>query len=427
MEEKKGNVNIKINKWGLYIYFVLYLVIVQSGSVQLSIINEDGQSKSFAILLLLSLLPFLLMEFNRFKNEYTKIAMVLMFFLVCTVVKYPSSVSSFIMKSLWFLGFVGFSAYWRKRKFNIDDYFCTLVFFLSCIALVLFILVSILGSTIVSFSQFDIAETVYYSWHNLFSYTPFYYVDFLGMKIYRLHGMFWEPGVYQIYLNLAIYYYLFEKKQQHNTLKLIVLFLNLAFSMSTTGMCIGIMLLTVYIINLRMFKRSRQIMILLGGIVASIGCAYFLGQKMVASLQFGWHGSMAARIDDQFVALRLFFQNFIIGAGYDNGQLFLDAQGWGRGCTSGLLSWAYMMGIFGLSAVFYPFIKNIKNSSDKVVRRKRIILFAMFIVCNLSEPLYWAPLNWFWVASEYVKLFYERRHLNEPKRKENSVYWSEIF
>lgn len=427
MIDKVSNLKITFNPWIFYIYIVLYLVIVQSGSVQLSIINEDGQSKMFAISLLLSLIPFLLMEMKRFKNEYTKIALVLMFFLACTLVKYPSSASSLIMKSLWFLGFVGVSAYWRKRKVNIVECFCTLVFFLACIALVFFFLVSIVGSTIISFTQFDIAETIYYSWHNLFSYTPFYYVDFLGMKIYRLHGMFWEPGVYQLYLNIAIYYYLFEKKGHRNILRIIILYINLVFSMSTTGLCIGIILLTIYIINLGMFKRSRQIMILVGGIAASIGCAYFLGQKMIVSLQFGWHGSMAARIDDQFVALKLFFENFFIGAGYGNGQLFLDAQGWGRGCTSGLLSWAYMTGIFGVVAIFYPFIKNIKHSSDKVVRRKRILLFSMFIVFNLSEPLYWAPLNWFWVASEYVKLIYERRHLNEPKWKENPVYWSEIF
>ena len=427
MVDKVDNLKIKFNPWIIYIYVVLYLVSVQSGSVQLSIINEYGQSKMFAIILLLSLIPFPLIEMRRFKNEYTKIALALMFFIACTLVKYPGSASSLIMKSLCFLGFVGFSAYWRKRKVNIVECFCTLVFFLACIALVLFFLVSIVGSTIISFTQFDIAETIYYNWHNLFSYTPFYHVDFMGMKIYRLHGMFWEPGVYQIYLNIAIYHFLFEKKERHNTLQLIILYLNLAFSMSTTGLCIGIILLTVYVINLRMFKRSRQIMILVGGIVASIGCAYFLGQKMLASIQFGWHGSMAARIDDQFVALRLFFQNFLIGAGYDNGQLFLDTQGWGRGCTSGLLSWAYMMGIFGLVAVIYPFIKNIKHSPEKVVRRKRIVLFSMFIVFNLSEPLYWAPVNWFWVASEYVKLFYERRHLNEPKWKQNPVYWSEIF
>lgn len=411
----------------IYIYIVLYLVIVQSGSVQLSIINTGGESKVFAIILLLSLFPFALMELKRFKKEYIRIAIFLLFFLACDLIRYPHSIVSLIMKSLWFFGFVGFSAYWRKRKIKLSDHFCKLVFILSCIALVLFFEVSILKSSIIHFSRFEIADTIYYNWNNLFSYTPFYYTDLFGMKVYRLHGMFWEPGVFQIYLNLAIYHYMFEKKAKDNLGKIIILYLNLICSMSTTGLCIGIMLLTVHIVNLRAFRKSRQIMIVFGGIVACIGCTYFLGIKMLASIEHGWHGSMAARIDDQFVALRLFFQNFLIGAGYDNGQVFLDAQGWGRGCTSGLLSWAYMMGIVGLVVVIYPFIKNIKNSRDKVTHRKRIILFAIFIIFNLSEPLYWAPLNWFWVASEYVKYFYERRRLNEYKWKEDSLYWSEIF
>ena len=91
------------------------------------------------------------------------------------------------------------------------------------------------------------------------------------------------------------------------------------------------------------------------------------------------------------------------------------------------MSLAYMMGIFGMISVVYLFIKNIKSSDTKDLKRKRVILFMIFLICNLSEPLYWAPLNWFWVASEYVKLYYERRGLNEPKREENTLYSSEIF
>lgn len=427
MENNSKHLKTSFNKWLIYIYIILYFIIIQSGSVQLSIINENGQSKNYAICLLVLLLPFCIIELKKFKQEYIRIVTVLIFFMMIDIIKYPDSLVSLVMKSLWFLGFIGFAAYWRKRKINIIHHFSMIVTILAIISLILWFAVSILGSSRITFTNYEIADTVYYSWHNLFSYTPFYYTDFMGMNIYRLQGLFWEPGVYQLYLNLAIYHYFFEEKPHENIIKLVILYLNLILTMSTTGLCIGIMLLTIYIINLKLLKKSRQLMILIGGVLACAGCAYFLGQKMLASMQLGWHGSMAARIDDQIVALKLFSQNFLLGAGYDNGQMFLDAQGWGRGCTSGLLSWAYMMGIFGLIAVLYPFIKNIVNAIDETTKRKRMILFMIFVICNLSEPLFWAPLNWYWVASEYVKLFYERRKLNESKWEENSLYWSEIF
>ena len=423
----KKSLNIKINPKILIIYIILYLLIIQSGSVQLSIINDNNQSKLYALLLMSLLIPFALKEVIAFKKEYINIIIVQSLFLLINLIKYPSSITSLLMKFLWFLGFFGFTVYCKKRGIAIIKCFSLMIFLLSCISLLLWFFVCFVDNTIIQFTSYDIAETVYYNWHNLFSYTPFYYTNVMGLNIYRLHGLFWEPGVYQIYLNLAIYHYLFEEKLHSNSFKLVILYLNLLFTMSTTGLCIGVFLLTLYLIELKSFKRIKKIAIIIGGFFVLMIFTYLLGKKMAASIQYGWHGSMAARLDDQIVATKLFFKNFLFGAGYDNGQVFLEAQGWGRGCTSGLMSWAYMMGIFGMISVVYPFIKNIKSSDNKDLKRKRVILFMIFLICNLSEPLYWAPLNWFWVASEYVKLYYERRGLNEPKRKKNTLYSSEIF
>ena len=123
MENNSKHLKTSFNKWLIYIYIILYFIIIQSGSVQLSIINENGQSKNYAICLLVFLLPFCIIELKKFKQEYIRIVTVLIFFMMIDIIKYPDSLVSLVMKSLWFLGFIGFAAYWRKRKINIIHHF----------------------------------------------------------------------------------------------------------------------------------------------------------------------------------------------------------------------------------------------------------------------------------------------------------------
>ena len=228
--------------------------------------------------------------------------------------------------------------------------------------------------------------------------------------------MFWEPGVYQFFLNLAIYHFMFERKGEKK--KIILLYINLALTLSTTGMCIGILLLGIYITNLPKFRSSKKYLVLISSFCVGVAGGYVVYVKWMESVNNIGIGSMYTRINDQLVGFQLFCENFLFGAGYDNTPLFEATQGWGRGSSSGFICWMYMMGIVGLVVVIYPFIKNIFRSKTQEIKRRRIILFIIFILCNFSEPLYWAPLNWFWVASEYIKLHtYLRKGIDESKNQ----------
>lgn len=407
---KNNSFNKKLSVMNLYCFIILFLVIFQSGSVQLALSTDESsmQSQICAIALAILLLPFILVEIKKLKNLYAFTFIIMCFFLIIEAFKYPESISSLLIRFLWFYGFLGYCYYCKKKNMHIMRIFSEIVVALASLALILWFLISICGLYNLGFTATKLSYSVtYYIWHGLFGYTPFYSINIMGFKAYRMQGMFWEPGVYQLYLNLAIYHFLFERNAKNDIKKLIILYINLFLTLSTTGMCIGILLLGVYITNLPKFRKSKKLLIVISTVNISIACGYVIFVKAMESVQnaaVGGIGSMATRFSDLIIGFRLFFENFFIGAGYGNEKLFELSQGWGRGSSNGLIYWMYMMGIIGLVIVIFPFIRNIRKSKDKVTKRKRILLFIIFILCNLSEPLYYAPLNWFWVASEYIKL-----------------------
>lgn len=398
---------------------ILCLLIIQSGSLQfaLTFVEENIQSKICAVVLVGMLAPFIIIEFKRLAKVYMISFFILSYFLCVDFLLYQESFFSLLMRSLWFYGFLGFCEYKKRRDNNVFRLFSEIIVVLAFVALVFWFLISVVGLYDLGFTEMKTATMYsYFNWHGIFGYTPFYSIDFFGLQAYRLQGMFWEPGVYQFFLNLAIYHFMFERKGEKK--KIILLYINLALTLSTTGMCIGILLLGIYITNLPKFRSSKKYLVLISSFCVGVAGGYVVYVKWMESVNNIGIGSMYTRINDQLVGFQLFCENFLFGAGYDNTPLFEATQGWGRGSSSGFICWMYMMGIVGLVVVIYPFIKNIFRSKTQEIKRRRIILFIIFILCNFSEPLYWAPLNWFWVASEYIKLHtYLRKGIDESKNQ----------
>lgn len=407
------------------IYMIWILIILQSGTLQVSVIHAGSLSKVLAILLVFFLMPY---AFNKIKNgkcslQYAIYAIVLLCMWIVSSLRYPTSSVSLMMKIVWFILFAFFQNYAREHSIDLFSYFFKLVVIIAGIALVFFCMISIFHVQIPGLSEYTLENVTYYNLYNIFSYTPFYYTNFMGLNIYRLHSIFWEPGVYQIYLNLAIFYCLYIQPKL-DVKVLVILLLNLLFTVSTTGLCIGLFLVAFYIYRLDIFKKIRLPLGIFASIIIALGCFVIIMDKRQASIDAGGTGSYNARINDMIVAFRLFLDNFLVGAGYDNGQLFIDTQGWDRGNTNGLFTWFYTMGIWGVTVLFFPFIRNILLA-NKPERIKRIIAFGMFVLFNMSEPLYWSPLMWFWVAVEYVHR--ERISINELEKPKDFDDCTEVF
>ena len=64
-----------------------------------------------------------------------------------------------------------------------------------------------------------------------------------GINFFRNQGVFWEPGILQIIINILIYYYLFEKNKSLKQISIPIFVL--LTTASTTGMFLFAFLFTV--------------------------------------------------------------------------------------------------------------------------------------------------------------------------------------
>ena len=102
----------------------------------------------------------------------------------------------------------------------------------------------------------------------------------------RSDGIFWEPGVYQTFLNLAIPMVIFENKKYW---KLIVLYVALLFTLSTTAYLVGLLNLVFILLNYYSKKKNgyfKAFFIILLGIIAVIIAIPFM-PKTINGVDFG--------------------------------------------------------------------------------------------------------------------------------------------
>lgn len=97
----------------------------------------------------------------------------------------------------------------------------------------------------------------------------------LDIPFKRINGIFWEPGVFQIYINLALIFQLFFMKKISRR-KTVILLLGLFFTFSTTGIIVIAWLAIIYLISdkKRLTKLKKNLLPVTAGI-AIVGILLF--------------------------------------------------------------------------------------------------------------------------------------------------------
>ncbi len=122
--------------------------------------------------------------------------------------------------------------------------------------------------------------------YSLIIYTQLY-TDYSGL-VFRNSGMFWEPGAYQGYLNLAIAFLLLIQDFKNKKLCLLILSCALLTTFSTTGyIAYGFILIfyVLYFANLSRLRRSFLFIGLLGLCVFAFYRISFLYDKILNNFQ----------------------------------------------------------------------------------------------------------------------------------------------
>ena len=230
----------------------------------------------------------------------------------------------------------------------------------------------------------------------------------------RPDGFFWEPGVFQLYLNLYLYLCLFVFKNKWQTIIAVIATLT---TQSTTGVVICLILISYYItieyINKgTLASRIRKTFV---GIAILIPFIILTSGNVEDKLYGDMKGSSWAREYDLITGINVIINNPIIGIGFDYGQYYKLSRTLGyqdtaldnsstidRGNSNGIIFLFYSVGI-PLGLVFLIGLVNQKFFKHK------LLISLIFIISCLSESLIFTPFLLIFIYSGLANLVFRKK------------------
>lgn len=389
----------------LILYASLLLMIYQSGTVQSSMNAEALSFKIVRVLLIVLLLWYVYKNQNPIRiHKYSVVPFLSAEILAgISFINYQDTFVTVEYKIFLFFLFLNMIFCVNKRKkTRIENALYNVLIVISFVTMIFYIPIEILGIN-VPYTVFDGGLYEYKNYYGLF-YN--YHVFFPA----RISGIFWEPGVNQIYANLALYLYirLNKRKKSH----LVLLLTEIIFTRSMMGYIISTVLLLVLIMERGWFKgKNWWIALGLFGTASLIlVIALFLYKKETTGT--GYLDSYTMRSYDLVLGLKIFLERPIFGFGYMNTGVFHNASIYNGGSSNGLLTWMYTTGIAGLLFALFPFFADMRNrnSKERLLQLSWIIIILLF---NIGEPIFNLPIMIFIVAHEYSKIIDFREKENE--------------
>lgn len=262
------------------------------------------------------------------------------------------------------------------------------------------------------FLQFEVDDATYHSL--LFFFT---YHENIVTLIKRPDGFFFEPGVFQIYLNFYLYIALFRVHEpKHIALALAAVLA----TQSTTGVVIAALLCMFYALNrMRRSGASEQVLLMVMAPLVLLPIGVIVGLNLEDKLFGAFSGSRDARQFDLLTGLRIIAEYPLAGIGFDH-QRYLEVSAqfgyfedtqtyeafYGRTSSNGIVTMMYMVGIplflFYMAGLlrqrFFP---------------HRLLIFLLLFLSFMTEALIATPFFLMFVFSGLL-VAAERRARNTP-------------
>lgn len=375
---------------------IIFLIIFISGTAICSI-EQFTKLRSITLIMLLILLFYEFIKDTKFKrkNIFTFSLITVLFFLILFL-KAQNEALGIMTKMLLFIFLVNYCCKRNNicRLFEIAYKFIVAI---SVSALFFFIFLFVFKTDLPSFY---VGNNFYKSYFCLFFTQSSYLVNIGGFSFYRLQSIFWEPGVFSVYLLLALYYYYFlvDKKK---LLQFTILTICLILTLSTTGLIVGIGMFMIYILKKMKSVKNKILVVAPLSIVAiPVIANIWIGKKNSTISP-----SYALRMYDMTRSLNIWKENFLFGVGYNNMSLFSME---GRiGNSNGLLNWCMTTGVLGLVFVILPFAVNcmISKSGERV---RNIVFLGLFVLMNSTEPLIQTPIMLLLISMSYTTMIEKR-------------------
>ena len=221
----------------------------------------------------------------------------------------------------------------------------------------------------------------------------------LGTLTVRAGGIFWEPGVFQMYINLAVLFELMLHKGK-NKKRLIIYTIALIITFSTTGYLAFMWLIVTYVFFGRDDSRSvsKNVCVFIALILAAFLVYFIMVYTVVGQVVFGKlfdlkNGSTFVRQASVLINLEIVRDHPFMGIGMElmedeferRSYLSTAIYGWTRQNTNTLLYQFAAHGIFfGL-----PFTLGTYKFGEKLSNKffMKLSIFVMLLMLYIGENL----------------------------------------
>lgn len=200
---------------------------------------------------------------------------------------------------------------------------------------------------------------LYYRWHDSRA--------LFGLVINSSNGPFWEPGMYQIWLNFALYYELFEKKADKRIVALLVV------AVIATTSTMGILEMAVILLGHFYSKRKKpaKIALLVPVLVVMVVLLDYLIADKVSQVKGEF--SLDLRMSETVMLWEGFLQRPILGHGLGT-----------AGAMNSLLLFIYDFGALALISIAVWCVGVYKNCKNWV---QWLVMLAWAAMSMVNEPV----------------------------------------
>ena len=197
----------------------------------------------------------------------------------------------------------------------------------------------------------------------------------------RNSGIFWEPGAYQMFLNMALLF-LMKTEVKGKIAISAILIISLLTTRSTTGYIIFVLLGCLLFVQKNEITAKRLIVLFIGvAILIGVITSPIVIEKLTLT-----NDSTSVRINDVIGSLQICLQRPIFGFGYNNPQISYELSRLGVKYNSvGLLSFAMMFGVPFSIFSFLEIWNNISFISKQRKKSCKILILLMLLIIHMTE------------------------------------------
>jgi len=228
-------------------------------------------------------------------------------------------------------------------------------------------------------------------WNFSLRLTPFY--NFPLYVFTRNYGMYWEPGAFQAFINVAIYFGIIKgiKDVKHKGFKLCILIIGLITTFSTAGYFVFLLILMNYFIGKLIHSKQKKTKTLVAVLIFILIFTYLEVTFRTISSKFDENNvSTSIRLLDTKVALDLLSKKPFTGWGYQNNILSVQVYDI-ENVSNQFMVFFQQFGLIIASIFFFFIVLGIKNMSNDKIEFLfiSIILLIIFNTENMMlQPLF---------------------------------------